>query len=61
MKTYKATFFRSNQKITGGGYQTTRYYEAETIEAAHKRALDYEARNKCTGLRLLRIRLAEQG
>lgn len=45
MKTYTATFFRSNPQLTSGGYKTTRTIEAKTIASARKKAREIE--DKC--------------
>lgn len=38
MKTYIATFFRTNPQLVNGGYETTRTIEAKTIASARKKA-----------------------
>lgn len=42
MKTYKATFWRSNPQLKNGGYQTERTIEAETKTEARRMAMKIE-------------------
>lgn len=44
MKTYKATFWRSNPQLKNGGYETQYNIEAETKAGARKQAREYERR-----------------
>lgn len=43
MKTYIATYWRSNPQLKNGGYETTRTIEAKTIASARKLAREHES------------------
>lgn len=55
MKTYKATFWRSNPQLTNGGYETTRIIEAKSITQARKLAREIESRTNYGGMSLLKV------
>lgn len=38
MKTFIATYFRTNVQLKNGGYETTRTIEARTLASAKKKA-----------------------
>lgn len=55
MKSFKATFWRSNPQLTSGGYETTRTIEAKTIRSAEKKAREICEKVIYGGMSLIKI------
>lgn len=56
MKTYTATYWRSNPQLTNGGYETTRMIEAENKRKAMKIANDISNRTSYGSMTLRDLR-----
>ena len=59
MKKYILKFWRTNQQLANGGYETTREVEARTIASARKKAREIEESCRYGGMTLLSIELAQ--
>lgn len=57
MKTYIATFWRSNPQLANGGYEITRTIEAKTIAFARKKANQISDNCSYGGMNLISIEL----
>lgn len=57
MKTYIATFWRTNSQLAEGGYETTRTIEAKTIASAKKQAKEIAERCVYGSMTLLDVKL----
>ena len=58
MKTYIATFWRSNPQLKNGGYETTREIEARTIASATKKAREIAETCRYGSMELQSVELA---
>lgn len=56
---FKATYWRGNPQIKGGGYTTERTIEAKSTRSAEKKALDISAKCLYGSMELLRIEKME--
>ena len=59
MKTYTATYWRSNPQLKDGGYETTRTIEARSIVSARKKAREKTANVVYGGMTLLKVELSQ--
>lgn len=57
MKTYIATFFRTNPQLANGGYETTRTIDAKTIASARSKANKISENCIYGGMNLISVEL----
>ena len=55
MKTFKITFFRENQQLKNGGYETVREVDTRTKSSALKKAEKLSANCRYGGMRVLMV------
>jgi len=60
MKKYIATFWRGNQQLARGGYETTRTIEAKTITSARKKAREITEKVAYGTMTLLNVELVAE-
>lgn len=55
MKKYIATFWRINEQLSNGGYETTRTIEARNLASAEKKALKITKACRYGGMELVNL------